>query len=153
MTNDERNLDLKKRLAEIHDLGKVASLLSWDQAVTMPPGGGPARAEQMATIGRIAHEMFTAPEVGRLLDDLAGYEASLPYDSDEASLIRVTRYDYAKAVKVPADLRAGMSRVASLARDAWAAARAQSDFAAFKPFLQQTIDLKKRYVDCHQPTG
>ena len=153
MTNDERYLDLKKRLAEIHDLGKVASLLSWDQAVTMPPGGGAARAEQMATIGRIAHEMFTTAEVGRLLDDLSGYEASLPYDSDEASLIRATRYDYAKAVKVPAELRAAMTRVASLARNAWAAARAQSDFSAFKPFLQQTIDLKRRYVDCYAPTG
>lgn len=153
MMNEERYLDLKKRLAEIHDLGKVASLLSWDQAVTMPPGGGPARAEQMATIGRIAHEMFTAPEIGSLLDDLAGCEASLPYDSDEASLIRATRYDYAKAVKVPAGLRAEMTRVASLARNAWAGARAQSDFAAFKPFLQQTLDLKKRYVDCYQPTG
>jgi len=43
--------------------------------------------------------------------------------------------------------------VASLARNAWAAARAQSDFVAFKPFLQQTIDLKRRYVDCYAPAG
>ena len=41
-----------------------------------------------------------------------------------------------------------MARVASLARNAWAGARAGSDFKAFQPFLQQTIDLKKRYVDC-----
>ena len=61
-----------------------------------------------------------------MLDDLEPYEESLPYDSDDASLIRVTRYDYEKARKVPADLRSEMTRVASLARNAWAGARASS---------------------------
>jgi carboxypeptidase Taq len=153
MTPHDRFLELKSRLAEIHDLSKVSSLLSWDQAVTMPAGGAAARAEQMATVGRISHELFVSPEVGRLLDGLQAYEDSLPYESDEASLIRVTRLDYEKARKTPTDLRTEMTRVASLARNAWAGARAQSDFAAFRPFLQQTLDLKRRYVDCFQPTG
>ena len=149
----ERFGDLKSRLAEIHDLGKVVSLLNWDQVVTMPPGGAAARAEQLATVGRIAHELFISPEVGRLLDDLQPYEESLEYESDEASLIRVTRLDYEKARQVPTDLRTEMTRVASLSRTAWAGARANSDFKAFQPFLQQTIDLKKRYVDCFAPSG
>jgi carboxypeptidase Taq len=119
----------------------------------MPPGGAAARAEQMATVGRLAHDLFISPEIGRLLDDLDAYEATLPYESDDASLIRVTRYDYEKARKVPTELRSEMTRVASLARQAWATARANSDFKSFQPFLQQTIDLKKRYIDCFDPTG
>lgn len=153
MSSDERYLELKARLATIHDLSKVSALLSWDQSVMMPPGGAAARAEQMATMGRMAHELFTAPEVGRLLDELRPFEASLPYDSDEASLIRVTRADYEKAVNVPASLRGEMTRVASLARNAWADARANKDFARFLPYLQQTLDLKKRYIDCFPPAA
>lgn len=153
MTSHSRFLDLKTRLAEIHDLNRVSSLLGWDQAVTMPAGGAAVRAEQMATIGRIAHERLTSPEIGRLLDDLVSYEESLPYESDDASLIRVTRYDYERARQVPTELRTEMTRVASLSRNAWAGARASSDFGAFLPFLQQTIDLKKRYVDCFEPTA
>src|SRR6478672_400983 len=105
MNVPNRFVELKTRLAEIHDLGKVASLLSWDQAVTMPAGGAPARAEQMATVGRLAHELFISAEIGRMLDDLTAYEESLPYESDEASLIRATRFDYDRATKVPTDLR------------------------------------------------
>jgi len=153
MTHHTQFLDLKTRLAEIHDLNRVSSLLGWDQAVTMPPGGAAVRAEQMATVGRIAHERLTSPEIGRLLDDLEGYEASLPYDSDDASLIRVTRYDYERARQVPTELRTEMTRVASLSRNAWASARASSDFGAFLPFLQHTIDLKKRYIDCFEPAS
>ena len=149
----ERFNALKTRLAEVHDLAKVSSLLSWDQAVTMPPGGAPARAEQMATVGRVAHEAFVSPAIGRLLDELQGYEQSLSYDSDEASLLRTTRADYEKARRVPAELRGEMTRVASLARSAWTAARAASDYQAFKPFLQQTLDLKRRYIDCFEPAS
>ncbi len=153
MSTDERYVRLKSRLAEIHDLGKVTALLSWDQSVTMPSGGAPTRAEQMATVGRIGHDLFTSPEIGRLLDDLRSYEASLPYESDEASLIRMTRADYEKAVRVPTELRTEMTRVASLARTAWAQARADRNFAAFLPYLRQTIDLKRRYIDCFEPAA
>lgn len=143
-----RLAELKARLAEIHDLAKAAALLGWDQQVMMPRGGAAVRAEQLATLGRLAHERFVDPAVGRLLDDLDAFEAGLPYDSDDASLIRVARTDYQKARRVPAALRAEMSRVASIARDAWADARGAADFAAFLPHLRRTIDLKCEYIDC-----
>ena len=140
--------DLKERLAEIHDLQKTRSLLAWDQQVLMPAGGSGVRAEQIATLDRIAHTAFIDDEIGRLLDRLAPFEESQPYDSDEASLIRVTRLDWEKARRVPADLRSEMSRASSLALPVWAEARANSDFALFLPLLQQNLELRRRYVDC-----
>ena len=148
----EKFLELKTRLSEIYDLNKASSLLSWDQQVMMPPKGAASRAEQRATLGRIAHEKFTSPEIGRLLDALRPYEESLPYDSDEASLIRVTRRDYDKARRVPPDLQAEMTRTASLANDVWVEARKKSDYALFLPHLQKNIELKHRYVECFDPT-
>ena len=50
----------------------------------MPPGGAKTRAEQLATLGRIAHELFIDDDIGRLLDELRPYEEGLDYDSDEA---------------------------------------------------------------------
>ena len=61
---------LRERLAEIADLAKAVGVLAWDQKVTMPPGGHPARAEALATLGRIAHEKFVDDEIGRLLERL-----------------------------------------------------------------------------------
>jgi len=90
--------ELKTRLLEINDLESAAALLSWDQTTYMPSGGAVARGRQMATLGQLAHEKFTAPAVGRLLDDLQPYAESLPYDSDDAGLLRVTRHDYERAV-------------------------------------------------------
>ena len=38
---------------------RAAGVLGWDQRVTMPPLGTEARAESLATLGRIIHERFT----------------------------------------------------------------------------------------------
>src|ERR1700681_2701594 len=102
--------ELRTRLAEVSDLSKAAAILKWDQQTMMPPRGAAVRAEQLATIGRIAHERFTAPEVGRLLDGLASFEEQHDHDSFEASLIRVARRDWEKQRRVPSELRAAMSR-------------------------------------------
>lgn len=141
-------LELKKRLAEIHDLNKISWVLGWDQQTMMAPRGGPVRAEQIATLNKVALERFTSPEMGRLLDDLQTYGESLPYDSDDASLIRVARHDYEKARRIPAELQAERVRASSLARQAWVEARQKSDFGLFLPHLQKNVDLTLKYVEC-----
>jgi carboxypeptidase Taq len=142
--------ELRQRLAAISDLGKTAALLSWDLHVMMPPGGAQLRAEQLATVGRIAHEMFISPEVGRLLDGLADWAEKHEYDSFEASLVRVARRDWEKASKVPPELRAEISRAAALANPVWVEARKQNDFASYLPVLRKNLDLCKRYIDCFE---
>jgi carboxypeptidase Taq len=145
--------ELRGRLGVVTDLTTAAELLFWDQTVMMPPTGARIRAEQLATIQRLAHEHAVDPEVGRLLEELRPYEESLPYDSDEASLIRVARHDWEKARRVPPELAAETTRVASEAMEAWVRARAASDFESFRPWLERTLELKRRYVSCFQPEG
>jgi carboxypeptidase Taq len=150
MAVDTALATLRERLAEIHDLTRAAGVLGWDQRVTMPPLGTEARAEALATLGRIAHERFVDPEVGNLLDELAPLAESLPYDSDDASLIRVTRRDWEKARRVPAELRVEMTRAAARGHQAWVEARRNDDFAGFLPFLRTNVELKRRYVECFE---
>jgi carboxypeptidase Taq len=142
--------DLKQRLAEIGDLHKAQGVLGWDQRVTMPPLGTEARAEAQATLGRIAHDAFTDAELGQLLDKLAPYGESLEYDSDEASLIRVTKRDWDKARRVPTELEVEMTREAARGHHAWVEARRTSDFAAFLPYLRTNVELKRRYAECFE---
>jgi carboxypeptidase Taq len=141
---------LRDRLAEISDLRRVAGLLFWDQQTVMPPRGTALRAEHLATLDRMAHELFVADETGRLLDELRSYEDSLDPDSDDASLIRVTRRDWDKARRVPADLRAELSRAGSHGLRAWEEAKSRSDFGAFLPALERNLELKQRYIECFE---
>ena len=141
---------LRERLAEISDLQRAMGVLRWDMQVTMPPLGSPARANALATLGGIAHEKFVDDEIGRLLDRLRPLEESLEYDSDEASLIRVTRRDWEKQRRVPTELRMEMTRAAAEGHHVWVEARKRSDFASFLPALRRNIELKRRYVECFE---
>ena len=139
---------LKERLTEVVELGKVARLLSWDQQTMMPPAGTRHRADQMALVQRLAHERIADPELGRLLEKLRSREESLDPDSDDAALISLARRDHEKAVRVPASLRAETARAAAEARPVWVKAKAESDFAAFLPSLERIVELKLQYVAC-----
>ena len=141
---------LRERLAEVDDLSRTARVLAWDQKVTMPPGGHPARAEALTTLARITHQRFTDPEIGRLLERLQPLEESLEYDSDDASLVRVTRRDWEKQRKVPTELHSELSRAAALGNQVWIEARATNDFEKFLPALERNLDLKRRYVECFE---
>lgn len=138
---------LKERLAEIVHLRHAAAVLSWDQTTYMPPGGAPARGEQLATLGRITHNLSTSAELGDLLERAAEEVSDLPYDSDDASLVRVARKDYEDARKIPAALVAEIARHGATAYGVWARARETNDFPLFAPYLEKTIDLSRRIAD------
>ncbi|HUQ21537.1 MAG TPA: carboxypeptidase M32 [Gaiellaceae bacterium] len=142
--------ELKTRLAEIHDLRRAQEILFWDQTVMMPPGGSSVRGQQVTTLDRIAHQKFVSDEIGSLLEQVSDYEQGLDYDSDDASLIRVTRRDWEKARRVPTELAAEMTGAAADAHDVWAKARAENDYASFLPHLERAVELKRRYVDCFE---
>jgi carboxypeptidase Taq len=139
--------ELKRRLSEVADLQSAASLLNWDQTTYMPPGGAPARARQLATLGRLAHEQFIDPAIGRLLDELGPYAASLDYDSDEAALIRVTRREYERATQIPAAFVAEFTSHQAASFDAWGRARPANDFASLRPFLEKTLEMSRQLAD------
>jgi carboxypeptidase Taq len=142
---------LRTKLGEIHDLVKVGSLLSWDQQTIMPPRGGEVRAYQLGTMDKLAHEAFVSDEIGAQLEELRPYEESLDGDSFEASLIRVARRDFEKAVRVPPELSAEITRTGSRAFSVWVEAREKSDYKTFRPWLEQLVELKHRYVACFPP--
>ncbi|KAA3665163.1 MAG: carboxypeptidase M32, partial [Chloroflexi bacterium] len=111
--------ELKSRLMEITDINLAAALLAWDQATYMPSGGAAARGRQMAALGRIGHEKLIDPKMGKLLDDLQTFGESLPYDNDDASIIRVAKKVYDRAAKVPADLMGQMQEHSAAAYQVW----------------------------------
>lgn len=134
-------------LAEVTNLRNVAGLLGWDQQVMMPKGGAEARGNHLAALSKVIHEKFTSPEIGKLLEDLKPYEESLPYDSDEASTIRVARREYEKATKLPPDLIIRLSRAASEGYHTWLKAREARDYGIFRPALERTYGLMVEVTD------
>jgi carboxypeptidase Taq len=149
----ERLDALKERMGQLSDLNHLASLGRWDQQTMMPPRGGITRAESLATMERISHEMMVDDETGRLLDGAAAELDGAPSDSDDVCLLRLVRRRWVKARRVPPELAAELARAASVGQEAWVQARHESDFKAFAPYLEHNFELARQYVDCQIGTG
>ena len=143
--------ELKHRLARLTDLRRAEAVLVWDMQVFMPPGGAPSRAAQLGTLEELIHERLVDDRFGELFEELEPYAASLPHDSDDACLIRVARYDWDRARRVPTELAVEFAETAAESYDVWVGARQNSDFATFRPSLERMIDLRRRYVECFAP--
>lgn len=142
--------ELKDRMARLSDLRHVSSLAQWDQQTMMPPRGVAGRAESLATLQRISHEMFIDDETGRLLEGAASELNGADPTSDDFCLVRLVRRQWDKARRVPTDLAAELTRAASIGQEAWSEARKKSDFATFAPYLAHNFELARRYVECHE---
>jgi carboxypeptidase Taq len=147
-TDRKESLPYDELLARIKDvslLRTTAAILGWDQETMMPPGGVEHRSLQMAQIARLAHDRFTDPRLGELLDDCEA-DTNLTADpaSDSAAVLRETRRTYDRATRLPSDLVEETARTRSIAHHHWQEARAESDFEKFRPWLEKNIDLARR---------
>jgi len=148
MAKPEKKLQqLKTLLLEVGDLNNINALLNWDQSTYMPAGGAEARGRQSALLSQMTQEKFIDKKIGKLLDDLRPYEESLPYDSDDASLIRVTRREYERELKVPPKFLGELSEHQAKTYQLWSEARPANDFNKVRSNLEKTLDLSRKYAD------
>jgi carboxypeptidase Taq len=141
--------ELVALLREVCLFGSIGSLLGWDERVQMPPKGAEHRSNQSSLLARKVHEQFTSPRIDELLREVETSDLIKERFSDAGAVVRETRRQYDRAVKLPPALVEEMAKTEVLAQQAWAQARKRSDFPAFRPWLEKWLELKKRQADCY----
>lgn len=126
----------EKRISAVRG---ALSVLHWDHAVMMPEGGAAARAEQMAALSLVLHELSVAPGRADLIAAAEAESAALN-DWQRANLREIKRR-HLRATAVPAALVERLSRAGSQTEMVWRGARADSDFAAVAPHLDSLLAL------------
>jgi carboxypeptidase Taq len=132
---------LEARFARISHIGGALAILQWDHQVMMPPGGNAARAEQMATLRQIAHELLISEQTGELLER-AGQDAGAlaPW---QAANLREMRRSHRRASAMPSELIAALVRATATAEMIWREARPRADFAMLRPALEEVVRLTR----------
>ncbi|MCA9954252.1 MAG: carboxypeptidase M32 [Anaerolineales bacterium] len=140
---------LLEKVYEIHDIEKAMGVLSWDKETNMPKAGTEARIQQMTTLRRISHAMFTSDEMGERIEAAATEIADAPYESNEASLIRYLRRSYAESRQLPPEFVRRVSEVSGKANPAWVEARESNNFAHFQPHLEEVVKLAQEMAELY----
>jgi len=61
---------LLERARDLLVLQSAGMILHWDMETKMPPKGVELRSQQLALLQRIAHQMLTSPETGRVIKEV-----------------------------------------------------------------------------------
>ncbi|QHC34451.1 carboxypeptidase M32 [Komagataeibacter xylinus] len=129
---------LRQRFARMGQIRNALGILGWDKDTMMPSGAADSRAESIAALAVLSHELMTAPDMPDLLA-----RAEPPADAMAAANLTEMRRQHAHAAAVPADLVEATSRAASRCEMAWRTARQNSDFAGLLPHLQTVLDCTR----------
>ena len=141
MTDPTAYESLEQRFARIRVLEDAAGILGWDAQAMMPAGAANGRAEQLALLRGLAHEVLTSNEVPELLDATDAHRARL--DLWQNANLREMRRAYVHAAALPHDLVVAISKATSHAEMVWREARRMSDFALLLPHLRAVLDLQR----------
>jgi carboxypeptidase Taq len=148
MRGEQAYQELIRRVREEGLLVSVEALLEWDEETYMPRGGVQNRSEQLALLAGLAHDRGADPRIGELLAAVEGSEVVADPTSTAAINVRELRREYDRYVRLPRTLVEDVARTTALAQQAWAEARAAADFAAFRPWLERIVELKRAEAEC-----
>jgi len=127
------------RMGEVNDLLCSESLLSWDARTMMPSGGSDTRAKQLATLKVFARNHLVSDETRRLLDLAEAETANLAEDSVERTICTQVREAIDYHLRIPAEMVQKRTEIGSKGQHTWVKARADGDYAAFAPVLEETL--------------
>ena len=133
---------LETRFRRLSALQEAAGMLHWDMATVMPDGGRSARAEQLATIEVICHEVLTAPETADLLDSAEMGKPAL--NAWQRANLAEMRRTHTHATALDAQMVEAMSRAVTACEAAWRVARPKGDFAGIYPLLSEVLNLTRQ---------
>lgn len=128
-------------------IGDALGILGWDQATIMPEGSADGRAEQIATLSVMRHELVVDPEVADGIAQAKQDFAAQDTDDWDRSNLREMERAYAMAAAVPGDLVEAAARANAVCELQWRRARAENDYAGLLPTLREVLNLVKQTAD------
>jgi carboxypeptidase Taq len=131
--------DLCQRHRRKHRLQHLHAMASWDQAAFMPAGGAQSRAEALAEMDGLLHQLGTDPALKDLLDR-AEQE---PLDDVQRASLREMRRVWRSANALPQSLVEAKSLANSHCEHAWRSQRKVNDWAGYVENLRPVVRLAR----------
>ena len=138
-TNVSAYQKLEKHFADIAGFRHARDILDWDNAVMMPIASADVRASATATLQVHIHSMSTAAAI----PDWIGNAKNESLDAWQIANVREIERGFTLNSALPTDLVEALSNATSKGEQAWRTLRAENNWLAFKPYLEEIFHLSR----------
>lgn len=132
---------------EIKQYEEALAVLYWDLRTGAPRKGMDTRSEVIGTLSAKMFELSTSQQLGALLSELESEELSSQLSELDQRLVKESRQDYDRSVKIPPDLYQKYVVLTAKAESQWEICKEENDYAGFEPYIQEIIDLTNQMID------
>lgn len=140
----QKLLDHSRELAVV---GSAGAILQWDMETKMPPRGVELKSQQLAWVQKIAHQMLTSEESGKVLDSIEKSKDYGSLDQMQKRNVYLARKAYDEATKLPETLVVELAKQSTIGVNVWKKAKASKDWKLFMPELQKIKDLREKEAE------
>ncbi len=130
---------LDKLCRKLNSLSHAQSMLGVDEAVMMPEGGGEKRAEAMATLSGMYHEMATAPHIA----DWIAKAESETLSAEHKIAVAEFKRSYINSTCLSSAFVEKQTKQRLRCEQLWRNARPAGDWKGFMPSLAAVIDTMR----------
>src|SRR5690625_512695 len=127
---------------QIESFNEAIKLIAWDLRTKIPKKGIKRRSETIGLLTQKTHELVTADEMKKYIDELKGSDNKIIQKS-----IELVEKRYNQSKKIPSDEYKAYVQLTSEAESVWAEAKEKNDFPSFMPYLEKIIDYNIRFAD------
>ncbi|MGY5881385.1 MAG: carboxypeptidase M32 [Candidatus Thorarchaeota archaeon] len=129
-----------------------AGIVQWDMQTMIPPRAHQQRADQLAVMSKIAHQLSTDSEIRILLSEIEPHIHTL--DKYQQREIALVRRNWKLHSALPEKLVREEVKQKSIATTAWRKAKTASDWKIFQPELEKLLSVSKERAELlMDPTG
>ena len=150
-------MELNEALAKLAELEKklyayqaADSALYLDGTTVAPKDTAEGRGVALGVLAGERHKLFSAPEVGELLDFL--WEQRGELDRLRFREVEELRRSYAQLTRIPADEYMEYAMLTNEAGDVWHRAKEQDDFELFRPLLEKLVAFNIKFAGYYDPS-
>ncbi|MBR2717347.1 MAG: carboxypeptidase M32 [Oscillospiraceae bacterium] len=144
MTLEEARQKLDELQKKMSAYEHATSLIYYDGVTAAPKGTAENRAQTLAVLSGETYRLGTGAETVELLEFLDENKAALT--GREQRMVYLLLKDIRNMQKIPMDEYVAYQRLLSEADDIWHRAKEQSDFALFRPVLEQIFETTVRFA-------
>lgn len=132
--------ELQDHFRRIGQFNELAAIVEWDQAVNMPAAAGPARAQSIAGLSGLTHQMLLEP---RLPEWLSAAENDTGLSFWQQANVREMKRLQKRASALPSNLVEATAQTSKLSEQAWRRYRGENDFKSYLPYLKNIVDARR----------
>ncbi|WNQ09184.1 carboxypeptidase M32 [Paenibacillus aurantius] len=139
--------EFRQLVAKIKSYEEAIGLIYWDMRTGAPKKGLASRSEVVGQLSGESFKLSVSPQMGELLAYFPENGREDELDTINRRVVRETRKEYERSVKIPPDKYQAYVVLTSQAESAWEECKHTSDYAKFQPYLEKIVAANLEFID------